>query len=169
MLVALRMDGRLAWDAVLDLTREIDEPLTFRDPRDAQQWLRSIYDEDRWLGQDFRPVLIVEKDTIEPVCKPIADRWQIPFASSRGYGSATPQHDVAKLLTRRFAVTGQRPLVLFISDFDPSGLDLERAWQDDAGRLRCSRQRRHGCLFPADRPDRVSRSRRTISAALAAP
>ena len=34
-----------------------------------------------------------------------------------------------RLLTRRFAVTGQRPLVLFISDFDPSGLDLERAWQ----------------------------------------
>jgi hypothetical protein len=127
--VALRMNGRLAWDAVLDLTGEIAEPLTFRDPRDARQWLRGIYDEDRWLGQDFCTVLIVEKDTMQPVCKPIADRWQIPFASSRGQGSATPQHGVAELLTRRFAVTRQRPLVLFISDFDPSGLDLERAWQ----------------------------------------
>ena len=83
-------------------------------------------------------------------------RWQMPFASSRGYGSAKLQHDVAEMLNRRHAVTGQRPLVLFISDLDPSGLDLERAWQDDAGRLRCSRQRRHGCLFPAHRPDRAA-------------
>ena len=49
--------------------------------------MRRLYDEDRWLGQKYFPLLVVEKDTMEPVCKPMAERWQMPFASSRGYGS----------------------------------------------------------------------------------
>jgi hypothetical protein len=32
---------------------------------------------------------------MEPVCQPMASRWQMPFASSRGYGSLKLQHDVA--------------------------------------------------------------------------
>jgi hypothetical protein len=34
------------------------------------------------------------------------------------------------MLNRRRAKTGQMALVYFISDLDPSGLDLERAWSD---------------------------------------
>jgi hypothetical protein len=133
VLVALQLNGRLAWDAVLELTHEIAEPLTFRDPRDAQQWLRGIYDEDRWLGQPFYPLLIVEKDTMEPICRPLARRWQILFVSSRGYGSLKLQHDIAQLLNRRQAETGQPAHILFVSDLDPSGLDLQRMWQDALG------------------------------------
>jgi hypothetical protein len=130
MLGSLRMEGRLDWSMVLDLTRELDEWQTFSSPREARADLRRSYEEDRWLGQEMFPLLIVEKDTLEPVCKPIAQRWQMPFASSRGYGSLTIQHDVAKMLNRREAKTGQTALVYFISDLDPSGLDLQRAWRE---------------------------------------
>jgi hypothetical protein len=75
-------------------------------------------------------VLIVEKDTMEPVCKPFASGWQMPFASSRGYGSLKLQYDVARMLNARYARTGQKAVILFISDLDPSGLDLQRAWED---------------------------------------
>ena len=37
---------------------------------------------------------------------------------------------VAEMLERRYAKTGQTALVYFVSDFDPSGLDLQRAWED---------------------------------------
>lgn len=36
--------------------------------------------------------------TLEPVCKPMAERWQMPFASSRGYSSLKLQHDVEAAL-----------------------------------------------------------------------
>jgi hypothetical protein len=81
--------------------------------------MRRHYQEDKWLGQPFYPILIVEKGTMEPVCKPMARRWQMPFASLRGYGSLTLQHDVAKMLHRRYAKTGQAAVVYFV----PSGLD----------------------------------------------
>jgi hypothetical protein len=127
---ALRMAGLLDWDTVLDLTRELDQWQTFSSPREARVAMRRRYDEDRWPGQKYFPVLLVEKDTMEPICRPIASSWQIPFASSRGYGSLKLQYDVAKLLKNRHAKTGQTALIYFLSDLDPSGLDLQRAWED---------------------------------------
>ena len=103
VLGVLRMQGRLAWDAVLDLTRELNQWQTYESPRQARAAMRRRYDEDRWLGQPHFPILIVEKDTLEPVCRPMASRWQMPFASSRGYGSLTLQHDVAEMLRDRHA------------------------------------------------------------------
>jgi hypothetical protein len=155
--------GALGWDAVLDLTREMDQWQVFGSPREARADLRKYYAEDRWLGQPYFPILVVEKDTLEPICKPIAQGWQMPFASSRGYSSLTLQHDVAELLLHRHARTGQRAVVLFVSDLDPSGLDLQRAWQEalrdfgvkEGGVLassasaspgsRCGRSAMHGC------------------------
>jgi hypothetical protein len=125
----LRKAGRLGWDAVLDLTRDVAKWQTYGSPREARAAMRRRYDEDRWIGQDFFPTLIVEKDTLEPVCQSIAYRWQIPFASSRGYGSLKLQFDVSNLLNQRRATHRQEALVLFISDHDPSGFDLQRAWE----------------------------------------
>jgi hypothetical protein len=67
---------------------------------------------------------------MEPVCRPMAMKWQMPFASSPGYGSLKLQHDIAQLVKRRFAKTGQRTIIYFISDHDPSGFDLQRAWEE---------------------------------------
>jgi hypothetical protein len=126
----LRKAGRLYWDMVLDLTRELDECQTYGSPREARAALRERYDEDRWLGQPYFPIFIVEKDTMEPVCQPMALRWQMPFASSRGDSSLKLQHDVAQMLRHRYARNGQWAIVYFISDLDPSGLDLQRAWEE---------------------------------------
>ena len=130
LLGELRKSGDIAWTAVLDLTRELDEWQTYDSPREARAAMRRRYTEDRWLGQPYYPVLIVEKDTLEPLCKTMARRWQMPFASSRGYSSLTLQHDVATMLERRWAKTKQTPIVYFVSDLDPSGMDLQRAWEE---------------------------------------
>jgi hypothetical protein len=126
----LRMAGLLAWDMVLDLTRELTQWQAYASPREARAAARRGYDEDRWLGQRYFPVLVVEKDTMVPISEPIASQWRMPFASSRGYSSLKLQHDVANLIRRREAETGQTAVILFISDLDPSGLfDLQRAWK----------------------------------------
>jgi hypothetical protein len=130
VLAKLRMAGDLSWEDVLDLTRELVQWQIYDSPREARAAMRKTYDEDHWLGQPYYPILIVEKDTMEPVCKPMASGWQLPFASSRGYSSLTLQHDVALMLARRQAKTGQHSIVYFVSDLDPSGLDLQRAWKE---------------------------------------
>jgi hypothetical protein len=67
---------------------------------------------------------------MEPVCRPMASSWQAPFASSRGYGSLTLQHDMAEMLNDRYARYRQPALIYFVSDLDPSGLDLQRSWRE---------------------------------------
>jgi hypothetical protein len=137
VLGVLRKNGDLAWDMVLDLTRELVLWETYDSPREARAAMRERYDEDRWLGQPCYPILIVEKDTMEPICEPMAQHWQMPFVSSRGYGSHKLQYDVAKLLRDRRAKTlrarydrtGQWAIPYLITDLDPSGLDLQRAWE----------------------------------------
>jgi hypothetical protein len=126
----LRMASLLGWNMVLDLTRELTEWQAYASPREARAAMRRRYDEDRWVGQPYYPVLVVEKDTMVPTTEPIAQGWRMPFASSRGYSSLKLQHDVANLIRRRHAETGQTALILFISDLDPSGLDLQRAWEE---------------------------------------
>jgi hypothetical protein len=108
----LRKQGHLGWHMVLDLTRELIEWPTFASPREARAYLRRIYDEDRWLGQPCFPVLVVEKDTMVPVCEPMARGWQMPFASSRGYGSLKLQHDTASLIRRRYAMIRRHAIPL---------------------------------------------------------
>jgi hypothetical protein len=130
VLGALRMQSRLSWDAVLDLTRELVQWRFYDSPREARERMRRTYDEDRWLGQKYFPVFIVEKDTLEPVCEPMAQTWQMSFASSRGYSSGKLQYDTARLLRQRQARTGQVAIIYFISDHDPSGLDLQRDWEE---------------------------------------
>jgi hypothetical protein len=130
VLKVLRKSGQLGWWMVLDLTRELDQWRAYASPREARAAMRRFYDEDRWIGQPYYPVFIVEKDTLEPVCRPMAMHRQIPFASSRGYSSLKLQYDVAQMLERRYKQTGQTAIIYFISDHDPSGLDLQRAWEE---------------------------------------
>src|SRR5262249_58820926 len=92
VLGTLRKMGRLDWDMVLDLTRELDEWQTYGSPREARAALRERYDEDRWLGQPYFPIFIVEKDTMEPLRQPMAGRRQKPVASPPRYSSPKP-HD----------------------------------------------------------------------------
>jgi hypothetical protein len=131
VLGVLRKSSRIAWDAVLDLTREITQWETFRSPREARAELRQTYSEDRWIGQPYYPIFVVEKDTMEPIAEPMARRWQMPFASSRGYSSLRLQYDMAELIRKRqHEHPGQNIIIYFVSDLDPSGLDLQRAWQE---------------------------------------
>jgi len=68
----------------------------------------------------------------------MAQRWQMPFTSSRGYASLKLQHDVAEMLRHRQVRAGQQIIVYFISDLDPSGLDLQRAWEEALDNFRAS-------------------------------
>ena len=117
-----RKSGDIGWGDVLDLTRTLDERTTFESPCEARAALRHQYSEDRWLGQLFYPTLIVEKDTLEPICLPIARTFQMPFASSRGYSSLT----LCTTLLRCSNAAGQRRSRRRLSSLSPTS--IRAAW-----------------------------------------
>src|SRR5262249_61389568 len=93
VLGTLRKMGRLDWDMVLDLTRELDVWQTYGSPREARAALRERYDEGRWLGEPYFPIFIVEKDTVGPVGQPVAGGRQMPVRPPPGLSSLQPRPD----------------------------------------------------------------------------
>lgn len=71
-------------------------------------------------------VVFFEKDSIRTFLAPLTTKYRLSTLTLRGYGSITA---FRKALAR--AKKQGTELVLFIGDWDPSGLDLERAAQGE--------------------------------------
>ena len=70
-----------------------------------------------------------EKDALSSVLEPICDRFHIRFLANRGYSSSTAVYDAAKRLGYAHA-EGRRPVVIYLGDHDPSGIDMSRDVHD---------------------------------------
>jgi hypothetical protein len=78
--------------------------------------------------------VLVEKNTVAGICKPITANYCIPITSGRGFCSIPPRYEIC----RRYRRSGKGKLVLLIvSDFDPEGEAIAesfaRSMRDDFG------------------------------------
>lgn len=118
-----RKAGLVDWSAIEDRTRFLRGIADYADPTD---WLsRNIdaYAEDIWADQDYYCETWIEKDaalgTVEGVC----DKFRVPLFSCRGYPSSSELYYAAKRL-ERVRRDSRQPIVFYIGDHDPSGLQM---------------------------------------------
>lgn len=123
-----RREGR--FPDLLDQKNRIVRPLQFDDPDHAQRWLRENYRVDRTTGQPVSLYLAIEKATYVPLMQQWFSDLGVPILPLGGY---TSQSFVKRIVgdVRRQPDPDDpeyaRPAVLVVaSDFDPSGLDIER-------------------------------------------
>lgn len=134
-----RLSGDLDWDHMTDRTRRIQTYTTWRDP---QQILRSAADgfvTDWWRGQYARPEVWVEKDALIDVVAQACDPFQVPHFSCRGYASTSSIYEAGQRLTGYDDGTndGQIPVVVYLGDHDPSGIDMTRDIRDRLNLFGC--------------------------------
>lgn len=79
-----------------------------------------------WLGQRYRVFCIVEKAALTGVLDPVCRKYDIPLLAARGYASASVLHEFATEDLVLAVNAGQVPVVLYLGDHDPSGLDMTR-------------------------------------------
>ncbi len=136
--VRARLTGEIPFDAIHDTTRPVVVWNVFRQPapfiRSELNGFLKAYYRDLMQSQPNHVEIIGEKNTIEGVIKPVAGDYTIPYTIGRGYSSLPPRHDMAV----RFRRSGKEKLVLLVlSDFDPEGEDIGRAFaqsmRDDFG------------------------------------
>lgn len=124
-----RLAGLVDWGAMEDRTREVHDLPSWDDPRDAMRTFAAWYHVDMWDGQDYRPEVWIEKDSLTGTIVKVCDKYDVPMFSCRGYTSQSEQYAAGQ----RFAETlaqGQLPLILDLHDHDPSGMDMTRDNQD---------------------------------------
>jgi ParB/RepB/Spo0J family partition protein len=131
-----RLEGLIQWGALSDETRPVivwdahRSPQTFLD-RELKNFLRGYWRE-LLQSQPNHIEIVGEKNTIEGIIRPIAERYTIPFTIGRGYCSLDPRRQ----LVERFSRSGKEKLVLLmLSDFDPDGEEIghsfARSLRDD--------------------------------------
>lgn len=98
-------------------------------------WMET-YRRQRWERQPYYPEVFIEKKALEGVFYKPCKRLRIALGACKGYPSLTFLKDAA----RRFqdAVdNGQKPIILYFGDYDPSGEDIPRALEENISKLGC--------------------------------
>jgi hypothetical protein len=120
-----RLAGMIDWDAIIDVTRNLRKPPAWEGRKGFMESVAPQYKIDLWETQKYRPEVWIEKDALLGVLEAPCAIRRTPRFSCRGYTSQTEQYYAGK----RFAdakANDQIPVVLYLGDHDPSGLDMTR-------------------------------------------
>ena len=120
-----RMAGFIDWDAIVDRGRVPVMPSDWSGPAAILESAAQSFRLDRWAGQKYHVEVWCEKDALSGVIEPVCNRFHVRFLANRGYSSSTAMYDAAKRFDAAYA-RGFEPVVLYLGDHDPSGLDMSR-------------------------------------------
>lgn len=123
-------DGRLAglidWDAIEDRTRNLVTPPRWTDPGEIIDSCARQFRVDKWVGQEYRPEVWIEKEALAGVFDRICTKLDVPFFACKGYNSISEMWSAAQRLIEIAKDHGQKPMILHFGDHDPSGMDMSR-------------------------------------------
>jgi hypothetical protein len=138
LLTRERHEGIVAWSWIHDPTR----PDTSWDTQpniqgfilEQMEKFLADYHRDYLQSQPNLIVMIGEKMTLDGVIRPVVAEYGIRVMTGRGYSSYTKMKELAE----RFRKSGKEKLIpLFVSDYDPEGVDIPHAFarclRDDHG------------------------------------
>jgi hypothetical protein len=111
-----REQGTIPWEWIVDETRAIERVSTWADPAEYASCVARSYRRDFWDQQPYRVQVWSEKGTVRGVLAPVLDHYAVGFLPVHGFSSATSVHDSAE------DDDGRDLIVLYVGDFDPSGL-----------------------------------------------
>jgi hypothetical protein len=121
LLKEARERGIIPWEWIVDETRAIERVSTWADPAAYARCVAQSYCRDFWNQQPHRVQVWSEKGTVRGILAPVLDHYAVGFNPVHGFNSATNMHNVAD------DDDGRDLIVLYVGDFDPSGLYMSEA------------------------------------------
>jgi hypothetical protein len=118
-----RYGGLIDWEAIEDRGRVPSKHIEFNNVKERIDLAVANYRLPRWQDQDYYIELYCEKQAMESVLKPVADKYHIYFGVNKGYSSASTMYDLAKRIKDEIE-KGKKAIILYLGDHDPSGLDM---------------------------------------------
>jgi hypothetical protein len=116
--VIAREEKRMPFGWITDATRTEQGVPTWTNPVAYAKFVQCFYRRNKWLNQPTHVSVWSEKATIEGTIRPVLEKYEAPFQVLHGWSGATPVWDTA----RANLVRKQDTLILYIGDYDPSGM-----------------------------------------------
>jgi hypothetical protein len=127
-----RLAGLISWDAIEDKTRFIrgkdhwnGSSGHFNFMRDSKKW----FNIDMWENQPNYVEVWIEKDALLGVIERPCWELDVPYMSCRGYMSQSEEWAAANRFSEA-ADSGRNPVLIYLGDHDPSGIDMSRDHND---------------------------------------
>ncbi len=124
-----RLAGYIDWESIVDRGRVTVMHPEWASPGQLLEAAAAQFRLDRWEGQPYYVEVWCEKDALSSVIEPVCNRRHVRFLANRGYSSSTAMYTAARRLTEA-AEAGRHPVVIYLGDHDPSGLDMTRDIED---------------------------------------
>jgi hypothetical protein len=119
-LVYAREHGWVPWEWIVDEARAEERTLVWDDVDECVEYTQATYRRDYWLHQPIRIGVWSEKGTVRGTLALVLDTYQVPFLVTHGHNSGTLTHSTAM----REQADHRRWTVLYVGDWDPSGMDM---------------------------------------------
>jgi len=118
-----RLAGLISWNVIEDHTRIVKLPNIFESVSDALETILAVFKINRQENQPTYVEVMVEKDTLTDVFYSVTSQYCIPLNVNKGNNSVTAFKKCAERLIEAYN-RGQKLLLLYFGDFDPSGMEM---------------------------------------------
>lgn len=120
-----RLAGLVDWNAIIDRTRNVMDLAKYSSPGQLVRQYANRFYMDRWVNQEYRPQVWVEKEALFGVIERPAIAYGVPHFACRGYVSASEMWAIAMGMVKEVRA-GYTPVIIHLGDHDPSGIDMSR-------------------------------------------
>lgn len=124
-----RMGGIVDWSAIEDRLRNPKKPASFESPEEILDAAILQYELPRQDGQETYLEVWVEKDALSGVLSRVTEGYHVPILVNRGYSSVSAMYDAFRRFEKAH-LEGKQIKILYLGDYDPSGIDMIRDIQD---------------------------------------
>lgn len=119
----MRRSGKLDYSMIVDNTRWMRKPQTWDSAKDALAATAQLYRQALWSRSECRVEVWCESDSIAGSIGSVTESWDVPLMPTRGFSSETFAYNAAEA----WAEDVRLPVVLYVGDHDPHGLEIEKA------------------------------------------
>jgi hypothetical protein len=116
-IVYARKQRIIPWPWIVDDTRKVHRPVSWRDAGEYVETMLTYYRRERWQDQPIHVEVWSEKSTVSGTLAPVLEKYGVPWNYIHGYTSWTNSHDAA----REFRRLKKPCVILYVGDHDPSG------------------------------------------------
>lgn len=127
-----RLAGLISWTAIEDLGRNVKGLRTWETPEQLLLEVPKMYRRDKWSDQKFHPEVWMEKQAVEGVVGQVCDEIEVDFLACKGYISHSEIWRAGQRFAQRIR-EGRTPIVFYLGDHDPSGMQMVEDHQNRLG------------------------------------
>lgn len=122
-----RLAGHIDWNSIRDTGsgRNLRSPTSWNTAEEIIEGASGQFKMDRWRNQPRRIEVWIEKESLIGVISRACSNLDVPYYSCKGHNSQTKAYDAAMRM-QSYKEQGYDPLIIYLGDHDPSGLDISR-------------------------------------------